>query len=290
MNSQIEKVEAPSREDFMQNYLNRNRPVILTGVISRWRALSEWTLGYLKSVAGDSTITVHFNENGSFFDWYLHPERRVDRKIKFGERVELLVNEPSGRQYYMTEHELRRVHPDLLADVDFSKYLGDVEPCWEPLLFLGRDTCMPLHYHGYTDAFLCQLFGKKKVTLYSPDQHSLLYARPWHKSTPLFSRIDGRQIQADQADYERFPKFKKARPLQFMLEPGEMLFIPVHWWHVTSVPGYQVSITHFWKAKLKCWRFPTPGLQVVAREVLNQSKKAMGRAESKLRHRSYADY
>ena len=84
---QIERVEAPTLEYFEQNYVNRNRPVILTGVASRWRAMSKWNPAYLKSVAGESIVTVHFQEHGDFFQWYLSPSQRIEQKITLGEFI-----------------------------------------------------------------------------------------------------------------------------------------------------------------------------------------------------------
>ena len=52
------------------------------------------------------------------------------------------------------------------------------------------------------------------------------------------------------------------------LQPGQMLFIPVHWWHLTAATGYQVSVSHFFRSKLRRWTFPKPGLSVAAREIL----------------------
>ena len=278
----IERVKAPTREHFFENYVDRNTPVILTGVATKWPAYSDWTPDCLKSIAGDSIVTAHYNDNANFHEWYMKPEEREDRKIKFGELLDALVGDPPDSRLYMTEHELGVVSPKLLEDVDFSDYLTDIAP-FEPLLFLGRDTCMPMHYHGHTEAFLCQLQGSKRINLYSPDQHSLLYARPWYQPSPLFSEINGRQIHEGNPNYDRFPKFRRARPLEFVLEPGEMLFIPVHWWHLTSVSGFQVSVTHFWKARMKSWRFPTPGLQVLAREVLINSRKRLNAAKKNLK-------
>lgn len=283
MNSQIERVESPTREDFEKNYLKQNKPVIITGVASKWQAFSEWkNPDHLKSLAGDANVTVHFNENANFHEWYLNPQERIDQQMKLSELIDKLLGDPPDPRYYMTEHNFSMISNKLLKHVDFSKYLGDGKP-FEPLLFLGRDTCMPMHYHGTTEAFLCQLYGKKKITLYSPDQHSFLYAQPWYQRSPLFSQINGRQIHDAKPDYDSFPKFKRARPVEFTLEPGEMLFIPVHWWHLTSVTGYQISVTHFWKAKLQAWHFPTPGLQVIAREVFFQTKKGMGKIAARLK-------
>jgi hypothetical protein len=259
---EVPRIEAPDRETFRRDWVDRNRPVILTGLASRWPAVG-WTADHLKSVAGAAIVTVHYQEEANFHYWYQHIGQRQDRRMPFGELVDLLTREPPERRYYMTEHELESVSPRLLADVDVSRYLDAAVP----MLFMGRDTYMPMHYHGATEAILCQLHGSKTVTLYSPDQFSLLYPRRWYSRAPVFSRVDTRQ-----PDLERFPRFARARPMTFTLRPGEILFIPVHWWHVTGVEGLQISMTCFWKAKLSCYTFPAPGLQTVARETLRIKK------------------
>ena len=269
---EIDRLEAPSREHFETHYLNRNKPVVITGVADKWGAMEKWDADYLKSVGGDSEVNVHFREDGDFRTWYLDHDDRQDKKMRFGEMIDLLSGDPGDRRYYMTEHSLRKVSPELVPDVDLSRYV-DLEPPWEPLIFIGCDTCMPGHIHGTTEAFLVQIVGEKTITLYSPDQYPYLYPRRWYQESPLFTEIDGRQIQAGTVDLERYPKFERAVPMRFPLHPGEMLFIPVHWWHITSVPTFQVSVTFFWKARFGNWAFPTPGIQMCAREALHQTKR-----------------
>jgi len=275
----IERIGSPTREEF-EGYVEANRPVVMTDVSPHWGAMKKWNPDYLKSVAGDSEVTVHYDEDGDFTRWYLYPKQRIDRRIPFGEFIDILLDDPDERRYYMTEHEISWISKDLVGDVDFSG-LVDLEPPWEPLLFVGRDTCMPLHYHGTTEALLCQMIGTKKITLYAPDQTPYLYARPWYRPAPLFSRVDGRSLQMGSPDFEKWPKLRRARPLQFTLYPGEILFIPVHWWHLTSVPDFQVSVTTFWKSKVRRWTFPSPGLQVFAREILFKTQKKLRGAKSK---------
>jgi len=283
MSDRIERVEAPTREEFEKNYLNKNKPVVLTGVVDKWGAYSKWDPDYLKSVAGESTIKVPYREDGSFFDYYVDRPKRVELEMKFGELVDLLVEGKSAREYYLTEYDLREVSAELMRDIDFSRYFDVERQPYDAQIFLGHDTCMPLHYHGVMEAFLCQIRAEKRIVLYSPKQYAMLYPGKWYKPIPLFSRIDGRKIFSGQVDLERFPKFRNVKPIEFTLKPGEMLFIPIHWWHVTRVPGYQVSVTHFFKSKLRCWTFPTPGLQNIGREVLEVGRRAVNRARSLLR-------
>lgn len=275
--SNIERLERPTREFLRENYVDKNRPVILTGVASEWPARTKWTAEYLAEVGADSPVTVHFNDHGNFHDWYTTSARtRVDQRVPFRELVRLLSDEKDAR-YYMTEHELRKVSPRLLEDIDLSAYIDQDGP-FEVLLFLGCDTCMPLHYHGTTEAMLCQLYGEKEVTLFGPSEWSRLYPRPWFGHAPLFSQVDG-----SKPDLGRFPRYDDAEGLRFTLHPGEILFIPVHWWHLTRVEGFQVSVTQFWKAELSNWRFPNPGLQVIAREALFRTKSGLRRVRARLR-------
>ena len=66
---------------------------------------------------------------------------------------------------------------------------------------------------------------------------------------------------------------KEAQAVEFTVHPGEILFIPVHWWHVTNVKGYQVSITYFWASDRKRWCFPSPGREVQAHEAFRHFRK-----------------
>ena len=109
--SEIERVETPTREEFEENYVKRRRPVILTGVATGWKAFTEWTPEYLKSVAGDSVVTAHYDPNGDFQQWYdMADGVREDRQIEFAKLIDLLVAEPPDLRYYMTEHALHLWH------------------------------------------------------------------------------------------------------------------------------------------------------------------------------------
>ena len=256
----IERIERPTRAEFETEWVARNKPVILTGVASAWPAVERWSPDYLREVAGESLVTVHFEEKGDFHNWY-GAKRRVDLRMPLGEFVDLLTREPPERRYYMTEHDLRPVSEQLCADLDASAYVDRPSP----FLFLGRDTKMPVHYHGTTEAILCQILGTKEVTLYSPAQWRLLYAHPWYTRRYYFGRVDPRN-----PDLQRFPRFRKAKPLTFTLHPGEILFIPVQWWHVTRCSGFQANCTFFWPSRQDRYTWPSPGLQVRAHNMLEK--------------------
>lgn len=51
------------------------------------------------------------------------------------------------------------------------------------------------------------------------------------------------QVSVVQADLEKFPAFRRARVHTVTLQPGQVLFVPRHWWHyVESVDPVTVSV------------------------------------------------
>ena len=49
------------------------------------------------------------------------------------------------------------------------------------------------------------------------------------------------QVDLDNIDYDRFPLFRNVRVTDVVLNPGQVLFLPVGWWH--HVTGMDVTIT-----------------------------------------------
>src|SRR5262249_42658284 len=47
----------------------------------------------------------------------------------------------------------------------------------------------------------------------------------------------------EQPDLERFPLFAKAVPIRLVLEPGEMLFVPSHWWHTVRMLSPSITLS-----------------------------------------------
>ena len=148
----IQRIEAPSRDEFKKHFVEANRPVILTGVASRWHAASAWSAEYLNGVAGDAPVNVYFNEEADFHQWYQHSGKLIDIQMPLRELLKTVHDNPSERRYYMTMQALDTLSPDLVADVDFTTYQLDLDAPLRPCLFVGRDVSMPLHYHGNTDS------------------------------------------------------------------------------------------------------------------------------------------
>ena len=86
--------------------------------------------------------------------------------------------------------------------------------------------------------------GAKTVVLHHPYDAKFLYPSGDRNAKSVFSMVDPR---LDVETLEKtFPDFAKARPVAVTVDKGDVLYIPMGWWHdVRGHPGRNISI-NFW--------------------------------------------
>ena len=91
-------------------------------------------------------------------------------------------------------------------------------------------------------AFLYQVMGRKRFRLYAPDQAAALYVmRAYNKHQRCW-------VWPEAPDYDRYPAFREAQPVDVCIEPGDLLVLPIGWFHaVYCLDSPTLSITYFLK-------------------------------------------
>lgn len=235
----IQRVGRLSQADFFDNYYATNTPVILTDIMGNWQALSRWNPDYLKQHYGEVSVGVQFNrESNPLF------EREKDKhrqEMRMKEYVDLVVTGGKTNDYYMVPYNGNFDNPQfkpLLNDIEiFPDYLDANLQQTQIFFWFGPEgTITPLH-HDPCNVLLAQVSGKKRVRLISPNQKQLLY-----NQVGVYSEVD-----LLNPDYEKYPRFKEVELIEVILEPGEVIFLPVGWWHhVESLDiAISVSFTNF---------------------------------------------
>ncbi|XP_060732248.1 HSPB1-associated protein 1 homolog [Tachysurus vachellii] len=110
----------------------------------------------------------------------------------------------------------------------------------ESTLWVGTNGAnTPCHLDSYGCNFVFQIQGRKRWHLFPPDDTECMYpTRIPYEESSVFS-----QVNVIRPDLRRFPAFQRARAHLVTLEPGQVLFVPRHWWHfVESIDPVTVSV------------------------------------------------
>jgi len=122
----------------------------------------------------------------------------------------------------------------------------------------------PLHYDSWGYNIFYQAYGRKRFLLFAPEEKANLYPSDVFEFNTVYSRIDTRH-----PDLARFPRWSKARPLETVLAPGEVLVLPPNWWHDVETLEPSISV-NAWLVHARDFWTPTY-LHNVARRFLHNA-------------------
>ncbi|KAM4531441.1 lysine-specific demethylase 8 [Odontesthes bonariensis] len=241
----ISRIKCPSLESFNTNYLIPLKPVILERIVDHWPALNKhpWSIDYLRSVAGCRTVPVEMGSRYTDVDWsqtLLTVNEFIDRYI-----LNKVQTSQDGVKTlgYLAQHQLFDQIPELKEDIRIPDYCclgeGDEDDITVNAWFGPAGTVSPLHQDPQQN-FLAQVVGSKYIRLYSPEDTDKLYP---HQSQLLHNTS---QVEVENPDAERFPEFAKAPYLECVLQPGDVLFIPVKHWHYVRSLEVSFSVSFWW--------------------------------------------
>lgn len=235
----VPRIRCPSLEHFRAEFLDTQRPVILEGIIDHWPALTEhtWSIEYLRTVAGCRTVPVEVGSRYTDEAWsqtLITVNEFIDRYI---------VGEGRTGKGYLAQHQLFDQIPELKEDIRIPDYCclgeGEEDDITINAWFGPRGTISPLHQDPQQN-FLAQVVGSKYIRLYSPLETHSLYPHP----SQLLHNTS--QVDVESPDTVRFPDFLKASYQECVLQPGEVLFIPVKHWHYVRSLELSFSVSFWW--------------------------------------------
>ncbi|WP_164008325.1 cupin-like domain-containing protein [Pyxidicoccus trucidator] len=235
----LEKREGLSAEEFFSRYYYGHRPVVLKGLMGDWPALGRWSLSYLAERAGDAEVEIMTGRNANPDH---SPQAEKHRTpMRFRDYLKMVAAGGETNDYYMVPRNenwqrdgLAPLRDDVRAPAGIIH--ADLRPDMMTLLLGPAGTVTPLH-HDNMNVLLAQVMGRKHVRLAPSFQRHLMYPR-----YGTFSHVD-----AASPDPERFPLYAEAAVVEAVLEPGELVFIPVGWWHWVHALDVSASVTfhHF---------------------------------------------
>lgn len=234
----IHRVHGIGSQAFLDHYYAPGRPVILAGAMAGWPALERWTPDYLARRVGPAEVEYQ-GGRASDPDFEYNKQAHV-RRMPFDRFIAMIGNDASNDAYITASNSASNAAAlrPLEEDLGFPATILDTgAPHPKGMLWVGpAGTFTPLH-HDLTNNLLAQVVGRKKIVLVPPSETPRLY-----NSRHVFSDIP--DLLDPALDKGRFPLAGEARRLELILQPGDMLFIPIGWWHQVASLEFSVSLTY----------------------------------------------
>jgi hypothetical protein len=151
-----------------------------------------------------------------------------------------LADQNNPPSVYIQSTAVSAYLPDFTAD-NRLKLLPDVPP----RLWVGNRLRVQTHYDP-VDNIACVVAGRRRFTLFPPQQVVNLYVGPFEKT------VAGAPVSMapiENPDFDRFPRLREAldHAVTVELEPGDGLFIPYFWWHhVQSLSAFNILVNYWW--------------------------------------------
>ena len=218
---EIQRVDNISHQEFIKEFYEPGIPVVFKNAASVWKAKGLFTPDWFRANYGN---------------------RRLEKDGKtytMKEAMDLVeVSTESNPAPYPLKYNISKELPELLPLID-PLNLNYALPNWleskwfkkgywgsATELFIGgpggKFPYLHLDYY-HLNAWITQLYGDKQFTVFPRGQEEFLYPKPndpWRSEVNIF-----------EPDYNKFPLYKHATPINFTVGAGETLFIPFGTWH-----------------------------------------------------------
>ncbi len=227
-----------SRQAFLEEHYAVSRPVIVQGALAGWPALS-WTPASLKQRLGDAEV--EYQAERSRDPAFEERMAAHTRRGSFADFIDQVTAPGAANDVYMTAYNAAR-NAEALAPL--AADLGALEAFLAPgggaldgMPWIGAaGSFTPLH-HDLTNNLIVQVVGRKRLRLAPPSETGKL-ANTRH----VYS--EARDLEDPRLDFARYPRLADLRLYDVVLEPGEILFVPVGWWHQVRALEFSVTLTY----------------------------------------------
>ncbi|MBS1636637.1 MAG: cupin-like domain-containing protein [Bacteroidetes bacterium] len=213
----IDTIDGINEQELFREYFQRQKPVIIKGLLDGTEAGRLWSIEYMKQKLGHVTVEVYDNTLPKITA-YTHG----DLTMPFHEFADHITRPEKARYRlflfdgFKHDESLRKEFP---CPGIFKGLLGKIGF----MFFGGVDTHVRMHYDiDMSNVLHTQFTGRKRILLFAPEYNDLLYKTPFN----TFSIAD-----FANPDYDKFPGLKYVKGYDITLEHGDSLFMPSGYWH-----------------------------------------------------------
>ncbi len=255
----------------MEALVAAGKPVVLRGIARDWalvqagRRSTSDALDYLRGFDAGVPVQYSFGApeiNGRPF--YNADFTQLNFEVRRGvlsavlDEIANTFDVARPPTYYVASLLIERALPGFAQDNDAG--LAALSISASASIWIGNRVTASCHFDT-PDNLACCAVGRRRFTLFPPDQIDNLYPGPL-EPTPGGQVVS--VVDFDQPDFDRHPRFRDAlaSAQTAVLEPGDAIFIPSLWWHhVRSLEPFNVLVNYWWRSSPAFLSSPLPALQ-----------------------------
>ncbi|WP_283420135.1 cupin-like domain-containing protein [Sphingopyxis sp. Geo48] len=229
-------------------------PFVLRGLVAGWPLVAAAKRSardvrrYLVDHARDRPFMVSIGPPGHDGRLFYDHDMAMNFRSGTGKLTDIFAGIDKGEQL----GDIRTVY---LASIDIPTHfdgLDEANPvdlgARDPLksIWIGTRTRIAAH-NDFPDNLACCAAGRRRFTLFPPDQFRNLYLGPIDH-TPAGRVVS--MVDFDAPDLAAYPRFVEAmaHALTVELEPGDAIFIPSMWWHhVEGLADFNILVNYWWR-------------------------------------------
>ncbi|XP_057448869.1 lysine-specific demethylase JMJ32 [Lotus japonicus] len=263
----VERLESPPTSlQFLRNFINPNKPCIISNAITHWPALSSWTHpSYLSQTLSSSTVSLHLTPTGAADALAPHPSTSLCfasahvQHVPFTDALNLISSShPSKFVAYAQQQNdcFRSEYSSLAGDCD--PHIGWATEAFgaQPEavnLWIGTQQSQTSFHKDHYENLYAVVTGEKHFLLLPPTDVHRLYIRDYPAATYKYSWDTGEfDLELEKPtryvpwcsvdpypsretlddEISKFPLyFNGPRPFECTVKAGEVLYLPSMWFH-----------------------------------------------------------
>jgi Cupin-like domain len=233
---QIERVKQLAPDEFRRRYEIPMKPVVITGALSGWKALSIWNNKWFKQEYGAEVVGLSVNPKHTYKVLEMKLADYIDRVISGTDNLLYMDQCPIEKFPGLDNYFQVPVYCHSERNLAVNLWVGPAGT----VLGFHKDNHNP--YDLINNIFV-QIRGRKRIVLAHPDQDAFMYQRAPEEDAYWHSHI----YDPDKVDFSQYPMFRKATLFETIIHPGEILFIPGNYWHHVRALDESISMSFWWR-------------------------------------------
>lgn len=251
----IREIALPDAATFQREVVGGYAPVVMRGLVRDWpavraggesmEAIAAHLLGFDRGASAEAFIGAP-GIGGRFF--YSPDMKGFNFERRRGGFAELLryllgvVGKEEAPSVYAGALETTQMLPGFAEANPLPLLAGLDAP---PRIWLGNRSIISTHFDA-SDNVACVVAGRRRFTLFPPDQIHNLYVGPLDRTV---AGQPTSMVELNAPDFERFPRFRDALAAAQTAElaPGDAIYIPALWWHqVEALAPFNCLVNYWW--------------------------------------------